>query len=112
MLGFRTFIVSGSIHSRNLGRRISWLKLTYAVILRRYWLKCGLVFFLSLLYRNDWIRVGLCYPSNTSFQVTFGFLQRHNGSLSKMEEYEPVHSLEELQKKQSERKFYFDSSTG
>ncbi|VFV26115.1 Hypothetical predicted protein [Lynx pardinus] len=62
--------------------------------------------------RNDWIRVGLCYPSNTSFQVTFGFLQRHNGSLSKMEEYEPVHSLEELQRKQSERKFYFDSSAG
>uniref|UniRef100_A0A8C0PY87 hyaluronoglucosaminidase n=1 Tax=Canis lupus familiaris TaxID=9615 RepID=A0A8C0PY87_CANLF len=62
--------------------------------------------------KNDWIRVGLCYPSNTSFQVTFGFLQRHNGSLSKMEEYEPVHSLEELQRKQSERKFYFDSSTG
>ncbi|XP_070446782.1 cell surface hyaluronidase CEMIP2 isoform X2 [Equus przewalskii] len=62
--------------------------------------------------KNDWIRVGLCYPSNTSFQVTFGFFQRHNGSLSKMEEYEPVHSLAELQKKQSERKFYFDSGTG
>ncbi|XP_069332505.1 cell surface hyaluronidase CEMIP2 isoform X2 [Eulemur rufifrons] len=62
--------------------------------------------------KNDWIRVGLCYPSNTSFQVTFGFLQRHNGSLSKIDEYEPVHSLEELQRKQSERKFYFDSGTG
>ncbi|KAM5184978.1 cell surface hyaluronidase CEMIP2 isoform 1-T1 [Callospermophilus lateralis] len=62
--------------------------------------------------KNDWIRVGLCYPSNTSFQVTFGFLQRQSGSLSKVEEYEPVNSLEELQRKQSERKFYFDSSTG
>uniref|UniRef100_A0A5F9C8S8 hyaluronoglucosaminidase n=1 Tax=Oryctolagus cuniculus TaxID=9986 RepID=A0A5F9C8S8_RABIT len=62
--------------------------------------------------KNDWIRVGLCYPSNTSFQVSFGFLQRQNGSLSKMEEYEAVHSLEELQRKQSERKFYFDSSVG
>ncbi|XP_011825578.1 PREDICTED: transmembrane protein 2 isoform X2 [Mandrillus leucophaeus] len=62
--------------------------------------------------KNDWIRVALCYPSNTSFQVTFGYLQRQNGSLSKIEEYEPVHSLEELQRKQSERKFYFDSSTG
>lgn len=29
-----------------------------------------------------------------------------------MEDYEPVNSLEELQRKQSERKFYFDSSTG
>ncbi|XP_055974733.1 inactive cell surface hyaluronidase CEMIP2 isoform X1 [Sorex fumeus] len=62
--------------------------------------------------KNDWIRVGLCYPSNTSFQVTFGFLQRQNGSLSRMEEYEPVSSLEELQRKQTERKFYFDSATG
>ncbi|KAF6123587.1 cell migration inducing hyaluronidase 2 [Phyllostomus discolor] len=62
--------------------------------------------------KNDWIRVGLCYPSDTSFQISFGFLQRHNGSLSKMEEYERVNSLEELQKKQSERKFYFDSGTG
>ncbi|XP_045047271.2 cell surface hyaluronidase CEMIP2 isoform X2 [Desmodus rotundus] len=62
--------------------------------------------------KNDWIRVGLCYPSNTIFQISFGFLQRHNGSLSKMEEYEAVNSLEELQKKQSERKFYFDSGTG
>uniref|UniRef100_A0A2K6TR17 hyaluronoglucosaminidase n=1 Tax=Saimiri boliviensis boliviensis TaxID=39432 RepID=A0A2K6TR17_SAIBB len=62
--------------------------------------------------KNDWIRVGLCYPSNTSFQVTFGYLQRQNGLLSKIEEYEPVHSLEELQRKQSERKFYFDSNTG
>uniref|UniRef100_A0A8J8Y8B9 hyaluronoglucosaminidase n=1 Tax=Callithrix jacchus TaxID=9483 RepID=A0A8J8Y8B9_CALJA len=62
--------------------------------------------------KNDWIRVGLCYPSNTSFQVTFGYLQRQNGLLSKIEEYEPVHSLEELQRKQSERKFYFDSGTG
>ncbi|XP_008047252.1 transmembrane protein 2 isoform X2 [Carlito syrichta] len=62
--------------------------------------------------KNDWIRVGLCYPSDTSFQVTFGFLQRQNGSLSKMEEYEPVHSLDELQRKPSERKFYFDSGTG
>nr|KAF6483621.1 cell migration inducing hyaluronidase 2 [Rousettus aegyptiacus] len=62
--------------------------------------------------KNDWIRVGLCYPPNTNFQIAFSFLQRHNGSLSKMEEYEPVNSLEELQRKQSERKFYFDSGTG
>ncbi|XP_007531305.1 inactive cell surface hyaluronidase CEMIP2 [Erinaceus europaeus] len=62
--------------------------------------------------KDDWIRVGLCYPSNTSFQVTFGFFQRQNGSLSRMEDYEPVSSLEELQRKPSERKFYFDSNTG
>lgn len=62
--------------------------------------------------KDDWIRVGLCYPSNTSFLVTFGFLQRQNGSLSRMEDYEPAQSMEELQKKPSERKFYFDSGTG
>ncbi|XP_021007303.1 cell surface hyaluronidase [Mus caroli] len=62
--------------------------------------------------KDDWIRVGLCYPANTSFQVTVGFLQRQNGSLSRIEEYEPAPSMEELQKKPSERKFYFDSGTG
>ncbi|XP_051002201.1 cell surface hyaluronidase [Acomys russatus] len=62
--------------------------------------------------KDDWIRVGLCYPSNTSFQVTFGFLQRQNGSLSRNEEYEPAQSMAELQKKPSERKFYFDAATG
>lgn len=62
--------------------------------------------------KDDWIRVGLCYPSNTSFLVTFGFLQRQNGSLSRMEDYEPAQSMEELQRKPSERKFYFDSGTG
>lgn len=87
-------------------------KMSYAVKLKIYWLKWEFICLLSLFYRDDWIRVGLCYPSNTSFQVTFGFLQRHNGSLSRMEEYEPVRSLEELQRRQSERKFYFDSGTG
>lgn len=87
-------------------------KMSYAVKLKIHWLKWEFICLLSLFYRDDWIRVGLCYPSNTSFQVTFGFLQRHNGSLSRMEEYEPVGSLEELQRKQSERKFYFDSGTG
>lgn len=62
--------------------------------------------------KDDWIRVGLCYPANTSFQVTVGFLQRQNGSLSRIEDYEPARSMEELQKKPSERKFYFDSGTG
>ncbi|KAK7802812.1 hypothetical protein U0070_023602 [Myodes glareolus] len=66
----------------------------------------------SIEKMDDWIRVGLCYPSNTSFQVTFGFLQRQNGSLSRMEDYEPAQSMEELQRKPSERKFYFDSGTG
>ncbi|XP_051056113.1 LOW QUALITY PROTEIN: cell surface hyaluronidase-like [Phodopus roborovskii] len=62
--------------------------------------------------KDDWIRVGLCYPSNTSFLVTFGFLQRQSGSLSRIEEYESAQSMEELQKNPSSRKFYFDSGTG
>lgn len=87
-------------------------ELTYAVVLKVYWPKCEFILKFSLLCRNDWIQVGLCYPPDTTFQITFGFLQRHNGSLSKLADYEPVSSLEELQRKQSERKFYFDSGTG
>ncbi|XP_004464997.2 cell surface hyaluronidase CEMIP2 [Dasypus novemcinctus] len=62
--------------------------------------------------KNDWIRVGLCYPSDASFQIISGFFLRQNSSLIKKEDYEPVHSMEELQRKQSKRSFYFDSSTG
>lgn len=111
MLGLGTSLVGSSVYSRHL-RRKSWLKFSCVVMLKIYWLKYEFIFKFSLLYRNDWIRVGLCYPPNTNFQIAFSFLQRHNGSLSKMEEYEPVNSLEELQRKQSERKFYFDSGTG
>ncbi|XP_036594045.1 cell surface hyaluronidase isoform X3 [Trichosurus vulpecula] len=62
--------------------------------------------------KNDWIRVGLCYPSNTTFQVTFSRYNRQNVISTNMEEYEPVLSMEELERKPSDRKFYFDYGTG
>uniref|UniRef100_A0A5F8GU75 hyaluronoglucosaminidase n=1 Tax=Monodelphis domestica TaxID=13616 RepID=A0A5F8GU75_MONDO len=62
--------------------------------------------------KNDWIRVGLCYPSNTTFQVTFSRYHRQNSISTNAEEYEPVLSMEELERKPSDRKFYFDHGTG
>ncbi|XP_038625586.1 cell surface hyaluronidase isoform X1 [Tachyglossus aculeatus] len=70
------------------------------------------ILYLINFNKNDWIRVGLCYPSNTTFQVTFVIFQRQNNAFFSTEEYEPVFSMEELQRKRAERKFYFDYSTG
>ncbi|KAM4810556.1 cell surface hyaluronidase CEMIP2 [Rhinophrynus dorsalis] len=62
--------------------------------------------------KGDWIRVGLCYPPNTRFQVTLQIVQRQIASFPTVQEYQPVSSIEELVKKRSEGKFYFDNSTG
>ncbi|XP_019373011.1 PREDICTED: transmembrane protein 2 [Gavialis gangeticus] len=61
--------------------------------------------------KNEWIRVGLCYPSGTTFQVTFDVFQRASGFYS-IGEYAAVSSISELKKYRSEKKFYFDNSTG
>ncbi|XP_050800076.1 cell surface hyaluronidase [Gopherus flavomarginatus] len=62
--------------------------------------------------RNDWIRVGLCYPLSTTFQVTFDVFQRQTSAFYSVEDYTSVTSMTELQKNRSEKKFYFDNSTG
>ncbi|MEE6459359.1 hypothetical protein FKM82_000605, partial [Ascaphus truei] len=62
--------------------------------------------------KGDWIRVGLCYPPNTSFQVTSDILQRQTSAVHSVEEYLPVSSIDELQKRRSDRRFHFDNSTG
>lgn len=64
--------------------------------------------------KNDWIRVGLCYPPDTSFQVTFVRLnsQRQASPNSNVEDYVAVSSMAELQKRRTEKTFYFDNSTG
>ncbi|XP_053149995.1 cell surface hyaluronidase isoform X2 [Hemicordylus capensis] len=62
--------------------------------------------------KNDWIQVGLCYPPDTSFQVTFDVFQRQASAYTSVEDYVSVSSLAELQKRQTERMFYFDDSTG
>ncbi|XP_063151210.1 inactive cell surface hyaluronidase CEMIP2 isoform X2 [Candoia aspera] len=62
--------------------------------------------------KNEWIRVGLCYPSDASFQVTFDVFQRQASAYYNMEDYVAVSSMAELQKRRTEKIFYFDDSTG
>ncbi|XP_050769117.1 cell surface hyaluronidase isoform X2 [Gymnogyps californianus] len=63
--------------------------------------------------KNDWIRVGLCYQPNTDFVIVLETFQRRSSALSsKVERYMPVSSMMELEKNQSDKKFYFDNSTG
>lgn len=70
------------------------------------------VFFINSFFRNDWIRVGLCYPPDASFQVTFDVFQRQASAYYNMEDYVAVSSMAELQKRRTEKIFYFDDSTG
>ncbi|XP_010176264.1 cell surface hyaluronidase isoform X2 [Antrostomus carolinensis] len=63
--------------------------------------------------KNDWIRVGLCYQPNTDFVIVLETFQRRSSALSnKVERYMPVSSMMELEKNRSDKKFYFDNSTG
>ncbi|KAH0628271.1 hypothetical protein JD844_009180 [Phrynosoma platyrhinos] len=62
--------------------------------------------------KNDWIQVGLCYPPDTTFQVTFDVFQRQASAYHNVEDYVPVSSMAELQKRRTEKIFYFDNSTG
>uniref|UniRef100_A0A8B9NEI8 hyaluronoglucosaminidase n=1 Tax=Accipiter nisus TaxID=211598 RepID=A0A8B9NEI8_9AVES len=63
--------------------------------------------------KNDWIRVGLCYQPNTDFAIVLETFQRRSSALSsKVERYVPVPSMMELEKNRSDKKFYFDNSTG
>ena len=65
------------------------------------------------VFRNDWIRVGLCYQPNTDFVIILETFQRRSSALSsKVERYMPVSSMMELEKNRSDKKFYFDNSTG
>ncbi|XP_010115050.1 PREDICTED: transmembrane protein 2 isoform X2 [Chlamydotis macqueenii] len=63
--------------------------------------------------KNDWIRVGLCFQPNTDFIIVLETFQRRSSALSsKVERYMPVSSMLELEKNRSDKKFYFDNSTG
>ncbi|KAG9486768.1 hypothetical protein GDO78_006908 [Eleutherodactylus coqui] len=59
--------------------------------------------------KGDWLRVGLCYPPDTSFQVMSQIVKSQTFPV---EEYQPVSSIEELQKWRTGAKFFFDNSTG
>ncbi|CAI9543422.1 unnamed protein product [Staurois parvus] len=59
--------------------------------------------------KGDWIRVGLCYPPDTSFQVMSQIVKSQTFPV---EEYHPVNSVDELEKRRTQAKYYFDNSTG
>uniref|UniRef100_A0A8C5WC76 hyaluronoglucosaminidase n=1 Tax=Leptobrachium leishanense TaxID=445787 RepID=A0A8C5WC76_9ANUR len=59
--------------------------------------------------KGDWIRVGLCYPSNTVFQVKSQLVKNQT---SIVEEFQAVSSIEALEKNSSAGRYFFDNSTG
>ncbi|KAI1900050.1 hypothetical protein AGOR_G00046010 [Albula goreensis] len=69
---------------------------------------------LSLINFNkgDWVQVGLCYPSDTAFQVMSDTNDRQSNTFDNLEDYGPVGSLAELERRRAERKYYFDKNTG
>ncbi|XP_076127565.1 cell surface hyaluronidase [Alosa pseudoharengus] len=62
--------------------------------------------------KDDWALVGLCYPTDTTFQVRSDINDRQSNTFSETEDYGPVSSLAELQKRTQERKYFFDRSVG
>lgn len=68
------------------------------------------LFFPSL--RDDWVRVGLCYPSDTTFQIMADINNRQSNTFDDQTDYGTVPSLTELEKRPSERKYFFDRQAG
>ncbi|KAG5281160.1 hypothetical protein AALO_G00068070 [Alosa alosa] len=62
--------------------------------------------------KDDWALVGLCYPTGTTFQVRSDINDRQSNTFTETEDYGPVSSLAELQKRTQERKYFFDRSVG
>lgn len=56
--------------------------------------------------------VGLCYPSDTTFQIMADINDRQSNSFDDMADFGPVSSLAELQKRPMERKYFFDRTVG
>ncbi|KAM6965707.1 cell surface hyaluronidase [Aplochiton taeniatus] len=69
---------------------------------------------LSLINFNkgDWVRVGLCYPSDTTFQIMADINDRQSNTFDDMTDYGTVGSLAELEKRSTERKYFFDRAVG
>ncbi|KAI5625255.1 transmembrane protein 2 isoform X1, partial [Silurus asotus] len=61
---------------------------------------------------GEWALFGLCYPSDTVFQVMSDIYDRQNNVFDGMEDYGTVSSLAELEKRQQDRKYFFDRETG
>ncbi|CAM9116119.1 unnamed protein product [Lampetra planeri] len=62
--------------------------------------------------KDDWVLVGVCYPSDTTFQVMSDINDRQSNTFDDIVDYGPVASLAELERKQLERKYFFDQTAG
>ncbi|XP_049326162.1 cell surface hyaluronidase [Astyanax mexicanus] len=60
---------------------------------------------------GDWALLGLCYPPDTVFQVMSDIYNRQTG-FDGIEDYGTVSSLDDLEKRALDRKYFFDKSTG
>uniref|UniRef100_A0A672RI26 Transmembrane protein 2-like n=1 Tax=Sinocyclocheilus grahami TaxID=75366 RepID=A0A672RI26_SINGR len=62
--------------------------------------------------RGDWALLGFCYPSETVFQITSDIYNKQSNGFDGIEDYGPVSSISDLEKRQQERKYFFDKSVG
>ncbi|XP_061584916.1 cell surface hyaluronidase [Cololabis saira] len=62
--------------------------------------------------KDDWVLVGLCYAPDTTFQIMADINDRQTNTFDDITDYGTVSSLTQLEKKQMERKYYFDQSAG
>lgn len=65
-----------------------------------------------MLLRDDWVLVGLCYPSDTTFQIMADIYDRQSNTFDDITDYGTVSSLAELEKRPMERKYFFDRAVG
>uniref|UniRef100_A0A3B4YHV6 hyaluronoglucosaminidase n=1 Tax=Seriola lalandi dorsalis TaxID=1841481 RepID=A0A3B4YHV6_SERLL len=62
--------------------------------------------------KDDWVLVGLCYPSETTFQIMADINDRQSNTFDDITDYGTVSSLAELKKRPMERKYFFDQPVG
>ncbi|XP_024130905.1 cell surface hyaluronidase [Oryzias melastigma] len=62
--------------------------------------------------KEDWVLVGLCYPSDTTFQIMSDIYNRQLNTFEDIIDYGTVYSLAQLEARQMERKYFFDRSVG
>ncbi|XP_043967046.1 cell surface hyaluronidase [Gambusia affinis] len=62
--------------------------------------------------KEDRILVGLCYSSDTTFQIMSDINDRQKNTFVDMTDYGPVSSLAQLEAKPTERKYFFDQPVG
>lgn len=62
--------------------------------------------------RGDWVLVGLCYPADSTFQIMADINDRQRNTFDDITDYGAVSSLAELEKRPTDRKYFFDRAVG